>query len=53
MTLHKNLCKTAKMVQKKRNCITTGKNLKDQTLKREIKCGYYTKILKADDQTRN
>ena len=38
---------------KKRKCIITGKDLRDQILKKEIKCGYYTKISKIKDQARN
>ena len=48
ITLYKKLCKSVKMVLKKWKCIITKKDLRDQTLKREIKCGYYTKTLKVN-----
>ena len=49
ITLHKKLCKSTEIIKKKWSCIITGKNLRDQTLKREIKYGCYTKTLKADN----
>jgi len=47
--LHKELCKSAKMVQEKIKLNYNKKDLRDQTLKREIKCGYYTKTSEVNN----
>jgi len=49
MVLHKELYKSAKMVQKKWKHTTIKKDLRDQTLKKETKCGYYIKTLKINN----
>ena len=49
MILHKKLCKSAKLIYKKIKSIMTRKDLKDQTLKREIKYNYYIKTLKINN----
>ena len=47
--LHKKLCKSAVLVYKKMKLYYNKKRSEGPDLKKEIKCGYYTKTSKIDN----